>query len=144
MDGENDSPVLSIKNKSANYKLDSIYLSNRKSMGGGKKRPVSSTEKESSGAQGDANVGSGKPTKKSDSKKGSGQQQQKQKLSVLVEEASGRKALDNMKAITVHSFARTVGVKISVANAYIRTLESKNVLRCVGGYSGHRVYQLNK
>ena len=51
----------------------------------------------------------------------------KQKLSVLVEEAGGRKALDNMKAITAQAFARVVGVKISVANAYIRSLESKNV-----------------
>jgi|SRR6185312_2392028 small subunit ribosomal protein S25e len=114
-------------------------------MGGAKKRPVSSTQNDSSGTQGDANAGTGKPTKKSESKKGSGQQQQqKQKLSVLVEEANGRKALDNMKAITVHSFARTIGVKISVANAYIRSLESKNILMCVGGYSGHRVYQLKK
>ena len=112
-------------------------------MGGAKKRPISSTQNDSSGAQGDANAGAGKSTKKGESKKGSGQQQ-KQKLSVLVEEANGRKALDNMKAITVHSFARTVGVKISVANAYIRSLESKNVLFCVGGYSGHRVYQLKK
>src|SRR4051794_3450954 len=115
-------------------------------MGGAKKRPVSSTQNDSSRTQGDANAGTGKPTKKGESKKGTGQQQQqqKQKLSVLVEEANGRKALDNMKAITVHSFARTVGVKISVANAYIRSLESKNVLMCVGGYSGHRVYQLKK
>lgn len=113
-------------------------------MGGAKKRPVSSTEKESAGAQGEVNAGSSKQIKKTDPKKGSGQQQQKQKLAVLVEEASGRKALENMKAITVQSFARTVGVKISVANAYIRSLESKNVLTCVGGYSGHRVYQLKK
>jgi small subunit ribosomal protein S25e len=112
-------------------------------MGGAKKRPISSTQNDSSGGQGDANAGAGKSTKKSESKKGSGQQQ-KQKLSVLVEEANGRKALDNMKAITVHSFARIVGVKISVANAYIRSLESKNLLACVGGYSGHRVYQLKK
>jgi|SRR5215831_20929464 len=114
-------------------------------MGGAKKKPVSSTQSDSGGAHGDNNSAASKPTKKGDSKKGSGQpQQQKQKLPVLVEEAGGRKALDNMKAITVHSFARTVGVKISVANAYIRSLEAKNILTCVGGYSGHRVYQLKK
>lgn len=113
-------------------------------MGGAKKKPVGATQSDSSGPYGDSNSGSGKP-KKGDSKKGSGQQQhQKQKLSVLVEDAGGRKALDNMKAITVHSFARTVGVKISVANAYIRSLEAKNVLTCVGGFSGHRIYQLKK
>lgn len=113
-------------------------------MGGAKKKPVGATQSDSSGPYGEANSGSAKP-KKGDSKKGTGQQQhQKQKLPVLVEETGGRKALENMKAITVHSFARNVGVKISVANAYIRSLETKNVLTCVGGYSGHRVYQLKK
>jgi small subunit ribosomal protein S25e len=113
-------------------------------MGGAKKKPVGATQSDSSGSYGEANSGSGKP-KKGDSKKGSGQQQhQKQKLPVLIEETSGRKALENMKAITVHSFARTVGVKISVANGYIRSLEAKNIVTCVGGYSGHRVYQLKK
>jgi small subunit ribosomal protein S25e len=114
-------------------------------MGGAKKRPVSATEKESASTQGDTSAGAYKSAKKTESKKGGGQQQQqKQKLSVLVEEAGGRKALDNMKAITAQAFARVVGVKISVANAYIRSLESKNVLSCIGGYSGHRVYQLKR
>ena len=115
-------------------------------MGGAKKRPVSATERESASTQGDTSAGAYKSAKKTESKKGGGQQQQqqKQKLSVLVEEAGGRKALDNMKAITAQAFARVVGVKISVANAYIRSLESKNVLSCIGGYSGHRVYQLKR
>ncbi|MGC2381577.1 MAG: hypothetical protein WA631_00555 [Nitrososphaeraceae archaeon] len=121
-----------------------MYLSVCKSMGGAKKRPVSATERESASTQGDTSAGAYKSAKKTESKKGGGQQQQKQKLSVLVEEAGGRKALDNMKAITAQAFARVVGVKISVANAYIRSLESKNVLSCIGGYSGHRVYQLKR
>jgi small subunit ribosomal protein S25e len=114
-------------------------------MGGAKKRPVSATERESANTQGDTSAGAYKSAKKGESKKGGGQQQQqKQKLSVLVEEAGGRRALDNMKSITAQAFARVVGVKISVANAYIRSLESKNVLSCIGGYSGHRVYQLKR
>jgi hypothetical protein len=35
-------------------------------MGGAKKRPISSTQNDSSGTQGDANAGTGKPTKKSE------------------------------------------------------------------------------
>jgi small subunit ribosomal protein S25e len=49
-----------------------------------------------------------------------------------------------MKAITTQSFARTNGVKISVANAFIKSLEAKGLVKSVGGYSGHRVYELEK
>ncbi len=47
-----------------------------------------------------------------------------------------------MKAITIQGVARAAGVKISVANAYIKSLEAKGIVKSVGGYSGHRVYQL--
>lgn len=67
--------------------------------------------------------------------------QQKQRLSVLIEDAQGLKALDAMKAITVQAFARNLGVKISVANNYLKNLENKSVIKSVGGYSGHRIYQ---
>lgn len=70
--------------------------------------------------------------------------QQKQKLSVLIEEAQGLKTLGSMKAITVHSFARTLGVKISVANNFLKNLENKNTIKVIGGYSGHRIYQKSK
>jgi small subunit ribosomal protein S25e len=49
-----------------------------------------------------------------------------------------------MKAITVHSFARTLGVKISVANNFLKNLENKNIIKVIGGYSGHRIYQKSK
>jgi small subunit ribosomal protein S25e len=49
-----------------------------------------------------------------------------------------------MKAITPQELARNAGVKISVANAFIKSLESKGIVKCVGGYSGHKVYQLVK
>ena len=44
------------------------------------------------------------------------------------------------------ALARTLGVKISVANNFIKNLENKNIVENVGGYSGHRIYQkkLNK
>jgi len=46
-----------------------------------------------------------------------------------------------MKAITIHNLARTLGVKISVANGFMKNLENKKIVRHVGGYSGHKVYQ---
>ena len=54
------------------------------------------------------------------------------------------KAIGTMKAITIHAVARTLGVKISVANNFIKNLENKNIVENVGGYSGHRIYQKTK
>jgi small subunit ribosomal protein S25e len=106
-------------------------------MGGAKKRPVGSSAKNK-----DSNTASGsnqaQTQKKEDSKKSFGS---KQKLSVAIEEAAGRKALQNMKAITVQALARNLGVKISVANSFIRTMETKGSVKLAGGYSGHRIYQ---
>ena len=46
-----------------------------------------------------------------------------------------------MKAVTVQALARNLGVKISVANSFIRTMEAKGSVKVAGGYSGHRIYQ---
>jgi small subunit ribosomal protein S25e len=48
-----------------------------------------------------------------------------------------------MKAITVQSISKVLGVKISIANNYIRNLESKGTVKLIGGYSGHKVYSFN-
>ena len=53
------------------------------------------------------------------------------------------KVIGSMKAITIHALARTLGVKISVANNFVKSLENKNIIKSVGGYSGHKVYQIN-
>jgi small subunit ribosomal protein S25e len=122
-------------------------------MGGVKKKSIGSSEKTASSA-GPA-AADAKAQKKGDSKKGGGggtgsasggggKTQSKQKLSVLVEESHGKRALQNMKALTIQGFARAVGVKISVANAYIKSLEAKGIVKSTGGYSGHRVYQVIK
>lgn len=106
-------------------------------MGGMKKKPVGSSakNKDSTAASGSNQAQS---QKKEDSKKSTGT---KQKLSVAIEEAAGRKALQNMKAITVQALARNLGVKISVANSFIRTMEARGSVKLAGGYSGHRIYQ---
>ena len=103
----------------------------KKPVGSGAKNKDSSTPSSSSQAQSQAQ-------KKEDSKKLSGS---KQKLSVAIEEAAGRRALQNMKAITVQALARNLGVKISVANSFVRTMEARGLVKLAGGYSGHRIYQ---
>jgi small subunit ribosomal protein S25e len=54
------------------------------------------------------------------------------------------KTIQGMKAITTQGVARNIGVKISIANAFIKSLEAKGVVKAEGGYSGHKVYQLIK
>jgi small subunit ribosomal protein S25e len=108
-------------------------------MGGNKKKPVGSSDKTAQVGPGGAEI---KPA--SDEKKKAPKPQQKQKLAVYVEEPAGMKAIQGMKAITPQGLARNIGVKISVANTFIRSLEQKGMIKWVGGYSGHRVYQLVK
>jgi small subunit ribosomal protein S25e len=108
-------------------------------MGGVKKKPVGSSAKSKDSANSSGtNQAQSQTQKKEDSKKSTGS---KQKLSVAIEEAAGRKALQNMKAVTVQALARNLGVKISVANSFIRTMEAKGSVKVAGGYSGHRIYQ---
>lgn len=102
-------------------------------MGGNKKKPSQSGASKS---QDNKN-----PKKDEVKKTASSKPQQKQKLSVLIEENQGLKVLGSMKAITVQGLARSLGVKSSVANNFIRNLESKNIVKSIGGYSGHRIYQ---
>lgn len=67
--------------------------------------------------------------------------QQKARLAVVLEESQGMKAIAGMKAITVQSVAKSAGVKISIANSFVRSLEAKGIVKKVGGYSGHRIYE---
>lgn len=100
-------------------------------MGGNKKKPTQSGASKSQDAKGN----------KKDEVKKAPKVQQKQKLSVIIEDSQGMKALNSMKAITVHSLARNLGVKISVANSYLKNLENKDIIKNVGGYSGHKIYE---
>lgn len=111
-------------------------------MGSMKKRPVGSsgTKYRDSSSASNPQQTQSRTQKKEDSKKSSGGT--RQKLSVMIEEAAGKKALQSMKAITTQGLARNLGVKVSVANSFIRSLEAKGAINLVGGYSGHRVYQL--
>jgi small subunit ribosomal protein S25e len=106
-------------------------------MGGNKKKPAASGDKGAQTGPGGAEIKPGEEKKKS-------KPQQKQKLAVVVEENQGMKAIQGMKSITSQALARNVGVKISVANGFIKSLEEKGVIKAIGGYSGHRVYQVIK
>jgi small subunit ribosomal protein S25e len=102
-------------------------------MGGAKKKSVGNQEKTSKDSSGADEKG------KKGEKKGP---IKKQKSSIVIEEPQGLKTIKSMKPITSHALARSMGVKISVANSFLRTLESKGIVRPIGGYSGHRIYEL--
>src|SRR5574341_1818006 len=96
-------------------------------MGGAKKKSIGSQEKTS------------KDSPAADEKGKKGEKKgliKKQKSSIVIEEPQGLKTIKSMKPITSHALARSMGVKISVANSFLRTLESKGILRPIGGYSG--------
>jgi small subunit ribosomal protein S25e len=103
-------------------------------MGGAKKKSIGSQEKTSKET----------PTADEKTKKGEkkGPIKQKQKSLIAIEESQGLKTLKSMKPITSQSLARSMGVKISIANSFLRLLESKGILKSIGGYSGHRIYEL--
>ena len=107
-------------------------------MGGVKKKTLSST-KATGQQQGDSTTN--KP-KKDENK--SALKSQKHKSSVIIEDINDTSTLRGMKAITVQSLSKVLGVKISVANNFIRNLESKGLVKFVGGYSGHKIYSYNK
>jgi small subunit ribosomal protein S25e len=102
-------------------------------MGGVKKKTLSSSK--STGQQ--PSEGTNK-LKKNDPKPQI--KSQKHKSSVLIEDINDVSILKGMKAITVQSISKVLGVKISIANNYLRNLESKGILKLIGGYSGHKVY----
>jgi small subunit ribosomal protein S25e len=101
-------------------------------MGGNKKKPADASDKSAQTGPGQTEI------KSAAEKKAGSKPQQKQKLAVTIEEPQG------MKAITTQGVARNIGVKISVANAFIKSLEAKGIVKAEGGYSGHRVYHVIK
>jgi small subunit ribosomal protein S25e len=109
-----------------------------KIMGGNKKKPAGASDKNAQTGQGQAEI------KSAAEKKAGSKPQQKQKLAVTIEEPQGMKTIQGMKAITTQGVARNIGVKVSVANAFIKSLEAKGIVKAEGGYSGHRVYHLIK
>jgi small subunit ribosomal protein S25e len=117
-------------------------------MGGTKRKPISQaeksqsvSEKKSAGPQGSG----GSPEKKAKEVKLAHQQAKQQALVMprIDEKNLQKTSFGGMKAITVYGTAKVLGVNASVATAFLRNLESKNLLRKVGGFSGHYVYTLN-
>jgi small subunit ribosomal protein S25e len=65
----------------------------------------------------------------------------KAEITVMVNEKEAIRIIQNSKVVTVHDLARQTGVKISAANAFLIESTKKGIVKRVGGYSGHHIYQ---
>jgi small subunit ribosomal protein S25e len=111
-------------------------------MGGTKKKSMTQADKAQS-AQ-DSAQGAKKPEKKTAKEARFAQQQAKQQALLLpkMDDKQLLKTLAPLKAITVYGAARALGLNAAIAAQTLRTLESKNAIRKVGGYSGHYIYAM--
>jgi small subunit ribosomal protein S25e len=110
-------------------------------LGGVKKKSLASMEK-SQESQG-AGEEQGAPVKGKKSKEQKAVPQQKRQLAFLpprLSDAEMIKSLTPLKAITVYTASRALGVNASVATTMLRELEAKELLRRAGGFSGHGVW----
>jgi small subunit ribosomal protein S25e len=98
---------------------------------GGAKKPTAANKDKS------ANT---KDTKKGKKDKGESGPK-KAEITVMVNEQQALKIIQSSKVVTIQDLARQTGVKISAANAFLREATNKGIVKKVGGYSGHYLYQ---
>ncbi|MHB1908388.1 MAG: hypothetical protein ACYCQJ_05895 [Nitrososphaerales archaeon] len=109
-------------------------------MGGTKKKSMTQADK-AQASQDNAQAAK-KPEKKTAKEARFAQQQAKQQALIApkMDEKQLLKTLSPLKAITVYGTAKALGLNAAIAAQTLRNLESKNVIRRVGGYSGHYIY----
>ncbi len=110
-------------------------------MGGVKKKSLASMEKSQESQ--DAGQEQAAPSKGKKAKEQKAAPQQKRQLAFLppkMTETELLKSLAPLKAITVYTASRALGVNASVATGVLRELEAKDMLRKTGGFSGHGVW----
>ena len=114
-------------------------------MGGTKKKSLSAADKSQSASESGVQSGAKKPEKKTAKEAKFAAQQAKQQALVTpkLDDKQLLKTLSPLKAITVYGTARALGLNAAIATQTLRNLESKNVIKRVGGYSGHYIYAVN-
>tara|TARA_B100000678_G_C17885816_1_gene373288 strand:+ start:171 stop:482 length:312 start_codon:yes stop_codon:yes gene_type:complete len=99
-------------------------------MGGSKNK--SPAQKEKLQQHKDAEQKKSKKSKSEDSKA---------EISVLINESQALKYIKSANVITVHDLARNTSVKISAANSFLQKSLNSGIVKRIGGFSGHYVYQ---
>ena len=100
-------------------------------MGGQKKKTISKSEKKSKS----------EPIKTGKKNKSKFTKMQPIVTVPKMDEKEAAKTFLPMKAITIYSTAKSLGINASLANRLIKNLEGKGILEKVGGYGGHYVYK---
>ena len=109
-------------------------------MGGVKKKSLASMEKSQDSQETAQDQAAPKAKKGKETKSAP---QQSKKLAFLVPkmtDAEMMKSLTPLRAITVSTASRSLGVNASVATQLLRDLEGRNLIVQAGGFSGHRVW----
>jgi small subunit ribosomal protein S25e len=106
-------------------------------MGSVKKKPLAAMEKNQSQTE---TQQSQAPQKKAKEPKPASERKRNEVLPPRMSEQELLKSLTSLKAITVFGASRSLGVNISVAKGLLVALESKGLLKKVGGFSGHYVW----
>ncbi len=107
-------------------------------MGGAKKKTLAQAEKQQDGEQ----AKEGKEEKRSGKGRSSQMQSSIKNMAIpKLEVSEAAKIFGPMKAVTIYSTAKTLGINASLAWGLIKNLEAKGVLKREGGYSGHYVYR---
>ncbi len=104
-------------------------------MGGVKKRPVTAQEK-AQARQAAEEAAKAKQKKTVQTKTKSEEFRPK-----IVDEESAINQIKNIKALTLYSVARALNVPASIANMFLKSLESKGIIVKAGGFSGHYIYK---
>ena len=81
-----------------------------------------------------------KDSKKSKKEKGESGPK-KAEITIILNEQEATKIIQHAKVITVHDLARQTGVKVSAANVFLKESLKKGLIKKVGGFSGHYIYQ---
>jgi len=109
-------------------------------MGGVKKKSLASMEKSQDTQETGQEQEGPKGKKTKEQKAGPQQKRQLAFLPPKMSDAELMKSLTPLKAITVFTASRALGVNASVATTLLRDLEEKSMLRRAGGFSGHGVW----
>jgi len=110
-------------------------------MGGVKKKSLASMEKSQDSTEaGEEQAAPSKGKKAKETKSGPQQKRQLAFLPPKLTDAEMLKSLTPLKAITVYTASRALGVNASIATGVLKELEAKELLRRTGGFSGHGVW----
>ena len=111
-------------------------------MGGTKKKTLASMEKTqddnaNSAAGGGDDKGGKKKTEKT---KVVGERKRVDVLMPRLNDQELMKTLSSLRAITIYGAARSLSVNAAVARTVLSSLESKGLVKKVGGFSGHYIW----